>query len=215
MQRLIQQAQLYGDGARAAMLLTGRHDFVLPGDRDAAYRDSPLSIGFGQTISAPHMVARMTSVLAVEPGHRVLEIGTGSGYQAAVLSHLTDQVYSIEIVEPLAERTAAAIAGMVEAGHPAYAGIQLGIGDGYHGWAEHGPFDRIIVTAAIDHIPPPLLQQLAPDGIMVIPVGPPSVQTLLEVRKREDADGTMTVERRDVYEGTARVRFVPFTRAPE
>jgi protein-L-isoaspartate(D-aspartate) O-methyltransferase len=157
------------------------------------------------------MVARMTSELEVAPGDRVLEIGTGSGYQAAVLAHLTDRVYSIEIVEPLAARTEALFADLIEQGYDAYADLRLREGDGYHGWPDAAPFDRIIVTAAIDHIPPPLLRQLAVGGTMLIPVGPPMAQVLLEVEKIERPDGTVEIARRDVYEGRGLVAFVPMT----
>ncbi|NBC34284.1 MAG: protein-L-isoaspartate(D-aspartate) O-methyltransferase [Alphaproteobacteria bacterium] len=200
--------------AHAAFLATRRHLFAGFDDPRQAYRDAPLPIGWGQTISAPHMVGRMTSVLAVEPGHRVLEIGTGSGYQAAILAWLTPSVYSIEIVAPLAARTAALFERLIAGGLETYGRVSLRTGDGYYGWPEAAPFDRIIVTAAIDHIPPPLIEQLAVGGIMVIPVGPPGAQVLLEVRKSRTADGDMIVERRDVYRGRALVSFVPFTGGP-
>ena len=209
---LSDQGNLYGEAVREAFLAVPRHRFALADDPGIAYADRPLDIGWGQTISAPHMVARMSSVLAVQSDSRVLEIGTGSGYQAAVLAHLTDHVYSVEIIEPLYERTRAVIDALVADGYPAYSHIHLSRADGYHGWPEHAPYDRIIVTAAIDHIPPPLLDQLAVDGVMVIPVGPPGAQTLLEVRKTRRPDGSVEVVRRDVYEGRGLVRFVPFTR---
>ena len=209
---LSEQGNLYGEAVREAFLAVPRHRFALADDPGIAYADRPLDIGWGQTISAPHMVARMSSVLAVQSGSRVLEIGTGSGYQAAVLAHLTDGIYSVEIIEPLYERTRAVIDGLVADGYSTYRNIHLRRADGYHGWPEHAPYDRIIVTAAIDHIPPPLLDQLAVDGVMVIPVGPPGAQTLLEVRKVRRPDGSVEVVRRDVYGGRGLVRFVPFTR---
>ena len=213
-QRLIGNGDLTGTGAIAAFLEAPRHRFADEPDPDIAYRDRPLPIGHGQTISAPHMVARMTTALEVEAGHRVLEIGTGSGYQAAILTTLTDQVYSIEIVEPLALRTAALYEALIDEGYRPYANVQLRAADGYYGWEEHAPFDRIIVTAAIDHIPPPLLRQLSVGGRMLIPVGPPMAQILLQVDKTVDTDGEVQITRRDVYEGRARVVFVPFTRSP-
>jgi len=211
-QSLIRRGDLFGERAITGFLIAPRHVFAQEDSPRRAYQDTPLDIGYGQTISAPHMVARMTSELEVAPGDRVLEIGTGSGYQAAVLAHLTDQVYSIEIVEPLAARTEALYADLTERGYDAYADIRLRQGDGYHGWPEAAPFDRIIVTAAIDHIPPPLLRQLDVGGIMLIPVGPPMAQVLLEVRKFEEPGGDIDIARRDVYEGRGRVAFVPMTR---
>lgn len=213
--RLVEAGHLSGEGAVRAFLATPRQIFAGVDDPDDAYRDRPLPIGFGQTISAPHMVARMTAALEVRPGDRVLEIGTGSGYQAAILTALTDEVYTIEIVPPLAERTRTLFQDLVEQGYEEYARIRVRQGDGYFGWEEHAPFDRIIVTAAIDHIPPPLLRQLAVGGRMLIPVGPPMAQVLLQVDKTRAADGRIEIRRRDVYEGRARVVFVPFTRGDE
>ena len=208
---LAADGSLFGD-AVSAFLLTPRHLFVEEGAIQLAYLDTPLRIGWGQTISAPHMVARMTAELDVAPGDRVLEIGTGSGYQAAMLATQTSHVYSIEIVEPLAARTAALFERLIDAGYTEYEGIHLATGDGYFGWPEHAPFNHIIVTAAIDHIPPPLIDQLADGGTMLIPVGPPASQLLLEVTRSVAPDGTVSITRRDVYEGRGRVRFVPFTR---
>jgi Protein-L-isoaspartate carboxylmethyltransferase len=125
----------------------------------------------------------MTSTIDIQPGEKVLEIGTGSGYQSAVISHLTDQSYTIEIIEPLGKRSAANYERLVAAGYPEFSNIHTKIADGYFGWAEAAPFDKIIVTCGIDHIPPPLLQQLKAGGIMVIPIGPPGRQHVLEVKK--------------------------------
>lgn len=209
------RGDLYDPRAHAAFLATRRHLFAGVDDPRRAYRDAALPIGWGQTISAPHMVGRMTSVLAVEPGHRVLEIGTGSGYQAAVLAWLTPDVYTMEIIAPLADRTERLFARLIAQGIETYERVNLRTGDGYFGWPEAAPFDRIIVTAAIDHIPPPLIEQLSIGGIMVIPVGPPGAQVLLEVHKERTADGDIIVERRDVYRGRALVSFVPFTGGPQ
>jgi protein-L-isoaspartate(D-aspartate) O-methyltransferase len=141
-----------------------RHEFVPVEYLDRAYANHPLPIGFGQTISQPYIVALMTQELALEPGDRVLEVGTGSGYQAAVLAELGAQVFTIEILGPLAESAAARLAR--------YPNVVTRHADGYDGWPEAAPFDAIIVTAAPDHVPPPLLDQLAIGGRMVIPVGP-------------------------------------------
>ena len=211
-QALIADGSLSGERAIAAFLRTPRHAFARESRPWRAYADTPLDIGYGQTISAPHMVGRMTSRLEVAPGDRILEVGTGSGYQAAVLSALTDAVHTIEIIEPLAAETAALFDALIAVGHAPYAEIEQRTGDGYYGWPERAPFDRIIVTAAIDHIPPPLIEQLAEGGRMLIPVGPPTAQILLEVTKTVDAGGEVRIDRRDVYGGRARVRFVPLTR---
>ena len=193
-----------------AFLRSPRELFARPANRNSVYDHSWLPIGYGVTISGPHMVTKMTQTIDPAPDHRVLEIGTGSGYQAAVLSNLSNHVYTIEIIAPLAAETAA-IYELLRPTYAEYRNISTKAADGYFGWEEAGPFDRIIVTAGIDHIPPPLLQQLAPDGIMVIPVGPPGSQTLLRVTKRVAADGTVTLQREDVYEGRRKVTFVPFT----
>lgn len=181
-----------------AMRTVPRHLFV-PADLEGhAYEDRPLSIGHGQTISQPYIVALMTELLDAQADDTVLEIGTGSGYQAAVLSRLVDSVYSIEIVEPLGRRAREALA---EAGAT---NVHLRIGDGYLGWPEAAPFDAIIVTAAPDHVPQPLIDQLAIGGRMVIPVGDAwATQELLLLEKTEGGD----LRRKRVMP----VRFVPLT----
>ena len=182
----------------AAMDRVPRHEFVPEDGRPSAYANRPLSIGHGQTISQPYIVALMTHLLGVEPGGRVLEIGTGSGYQAAVLAELAVDVHTIEIVEALAEQAARRF---VRLGNDR---VRTRLGDGYYGWPDAAPFNAIIVTAAAGHVPPPLVEQLAPGGVLVIPVGEPfSVQLLLLVRKRENGDVTV----RQILP----VRFVPLT----
>ena len=162
-----------------------RHEFVPPAVRANAYDNRPLPIGHGQTISQPYIVAFMSEALQLRGGERVLEIGTGSGYQAAVLAELGAKLWSIEIVEPLALEARERLRRL------GYAGIATKVGDGYDGWAEQGPFDAIIVTAAASHVPPPLVRQLKPGGRMVIPVGAAfQPQQLLLVEKR--ADGAVT-----------------------
>jgi protein-L-isoaspartate(D-aspartate) O-methyltransferase len=153
----------------------------------------------------------MTSVLQVQKGEKVLEIGTGSGFQSAYLCHLTDQVYSIEIVQPLFERTGGIFADLIARGYTEFSAVQRKNDDGYYGWPDNGPFDKIIVTCGIDHVPPPLLEQMKPDGIMVIPIGPPGAQHVLKVVKTLGADGKFTVARSDIYHGSV-VPFVPFTK---
>ncbi len=181
-----------------AMRYVPRHRFVRPGDERRAYADRPLPIGHGQTISQPYIVAAMTSLLAVRPGDVVLEIGTGSGYQAAVLAEITDSVYTIEIIEPLGVQARDRLDAL------GYRTVRSRIGDGYFGWPEHPPFDGIVVTAAASHIPPPLLEQLKPGGRMVIPVGAPfQVQALMLVEKQPD--GSV------IQWNTGAVRFVPLT----
>jgi protein-L-isoaspartate(D-aspartate) O-methyltransferase len=175
-----------------------RHRFVPPAHLDQAYDNRPLSIGHGQTISQPYIVAVMTDLLQVGDGGKVLEIGTGSGYQAAVLADLGVSVASIEIVEPLAKEAAERLRRL---GH---AKVATRIGDGYYGWPERGPFDAIVVTAAASHVPPPLVQQLKRGGRMVIPVGAAfQTQQLMLVEKR--ADGALTTRQ------LMPVRFVPLT----
>ncbi len=181
-----------------AMAEVPRHDFVLDSHLDSAYDNRPLPIGFGQTISQPYIVALMTDLLRPEPNDRVLEIGTGSGYQAAVLSRLVQQVYSIEIIEGLGERTRQLLQRL------GYDNIELLIADGYNGWPDQGPFDGIIVTAAISHIPPPLVQQLNKGGRMVIPVGT-RFQTQYLTVVEKDQNGQVTTRQ------LLPVMFVPFT----
>lgn len=152
----------------------------------------------------------MTSYLNLHPEQKVLEIGTGSGYQSALLSELCNHVYSIEIIDALARETDAIFKGL-EPQYPEYRNIKRKVDDGYYGWPELAPFDRIIVTCAIDHVPPPLISQLVPDGIMIIPVGPPFGQTLLRIVKKVTPDGTVSFTREDVYHGEVKVIFVPFT----
>jgi len=181
-----------------ALLEVPRHLFIPPDSRDHAYENRPLPIGYGQTISQPYIVALMTDLLNPQPDHVVLEVGTGSGYQAAVLSRLVKQVYTIEIIEPLAKQAKARLKKL------GYANVEVRLGDGYHGWKEHAPFDGIVVTAAASHIPPPLVQQLKPGGRMVIPVGSHFLtQSLLLVEK--DKEGNVTTRQ------LLPVAFVPLT----
>jgi protein-L-isoaspartate(D-aspartate) O-methyltransferase len=185
----------------AAMESVPRHEFVSPATLDEAYEDYPLPIGFGQTISQPYIVALMTQMLALEPGDKVLEIGTGSGYQAAVLAELTERVYTIEIVPQLADRAHTTLDRL------GYGSVTSKQGDGYWGWEEEAPFDAIVVTAAPDHIPQPLLNQLADGGRMVIPIGPPGgYQSLWQITREGDEFHNFN------WGG---VRFVPLTRAAE
>ena len=185
-----------------AMRNVPRHKFVPAAQQRNAYQNNPLPIGHGQTISQPYIVAFMAEMLEIEPGDKVLEIGTGSGYHAAVLSELTPYVYSIEIVEPLGVQAAEVYEEL------GYHTIETKIGDGYYGWEEHAPFDKIIVTAAAGHIPPPLIEQLNPGGIIAIPVGSPyQTQILMRVMKSEDGD--IRTER------VLPVRFVPMTGAAQ
>jgi protein-L-isoaspartate(D-aspartate) O-methyltransferase len=162
-----------------------RHEFVPPENRKRAYKNRPLPIGHGQTISQPYMVAIMTDLLDLDPGDKVLEIGTGSGYQAAILAKLVDKVYTIEIVPPLGNEAGKRLKRL----H--YDNVNVRIGDGYYGWKEQSPFDAIIVTAAGSHIPPPLIKQLKPGGRMVVPVGSRFMtQELLLVEKNVEGDVT-------------------------
>ncbi len=200
-QRMVEKQMMLRDisdhNVLAVMETVPRHRFVLPEDADRAYDDNPLPIGYGQTISQPYMVAAMTQLLAIKPGDKILEIGTGSGYQAAVLAELTDQVYTVEIVPKLAE---AAAKRLQELG---YTQVRAKNADGYFGWEEYAPYDAIIVTAAPDHVPQPLVKQLKDGGRMVIPVGPPgTIQTLWLIEKQGEQ-----VRSRQVMD----VVFVPLT----
>ncbi len=181
-----------------AMRKVPRHLFVLPEYLNEAYDDNPLPIGYGQTISQPYVVAYMTEVSKPAPGKKALEIGTGSGYQAAILAQIIDTVYTIEIVPELAKQTGDLFKKL------GYGNIISKWGDGYKGWTEHAPFDIIIVTAAPEEIPQPLIDQLAENGRMVIPVGAPAaVQELILLTKRK---GKIEQQRLSF------VRFVPFKR---
>ncbi len=183
---------------RQALEQVPRHLFVPESQRPYAYENRPLPIGFGQTISQPLIVALMTELLEVGPGDRVFELGTGSGYQAAVLDALGCEVYSVEIIPELAQRARA----VLDAG--GHDDVQTRAGDGYFGWPEAGPFDAIIVTAASDHVPPPLVQQLEPGGRMLIPVGGRYATQQLVLVTRDD-DGLVTT--REITP----VHFVPLT----
>ncbi|MGB7975585.1 MAG: protein-L-isoaspartate O-methyltransferase [Roseiarcus sp.] len=207
---LIARHDVWDEADMRAYLLTPRETFVTAENLDRAYEWHHLNIGFGVTITGPHTVARMTNTLEIKRSDKVLEIGTGSGYQSAYLSNLTPNVWSIEIIPALAKRTRALYDSLVARGYSEYRAIQTRNADGYNGWEENAPFDKIIVTCGIDHIPPPLLQQLTPDGIMVIPVGPPGAQHVLKAVKRMSPNGQMSVARSDIY-GGAIIPFVPFT----
>jgi protein-L-isoaspartate(D-aspartate) O-methyltransferase len=211
LQALYAHKDIWGAKNVRGFLLTPREKFVTPRNLGQAYVWHYLDIGFGVTITGPHTVARMTSVLDVAPEAKVLEIGTGSGYQSAYLSNLTSNVFSIEIIPALAARTRRLYDDLIARGYSEYKSIRTKNADGYYGWEEFAPFDRIIVTCGIDHVPPPLLQQLRPGGIMVIPVGPPGAQRVLKIVASRGADGMITTARSDIYNG-APISFVPFTK---
>lgn len=180
-----------------AMINTPRHLFVPPAYRAQAYQDRPLPIGHGQTISQPYIVALMTELLELDGDEKVLEIGTGSGYQATILAQLAQQVYSIEVVEALAQGSEALLDSL------GYNNVQIKHGDGYQGWPEYAPFDRIILTAAPKETPPKLLEQLKPGGIMVLPVGE-QTQELKIISRQEDGSFSSRTE--------GFVRFVPMVK---
>ena len=192
---------IYDAPTLKAMRQVKRHEFVPPSMKKYAYIDGPLAIGHNQTISQPYIVAYMTQELKLKPEHRVLEIGTGSGYQAAVLAKIVDSVYTIEIVEPLG------IAAKKRLDRLGYNNIITRIGDGYHGWPDKAPFDAIIVTAAVQEIPPSLMDQLAEGGRMIIPVNQTRFHRNLILVTRKN--GKIKTKKR------IPVAFVPFTRKKE
>jgi len=200
-QRMVER-QLKGRDIRdprvlAAMGSVPRHEFVPERYRDQAYDDYPLPIGQEQTISQPYIVAFMTQALALKPGERVLEVGTGSGYQAAVLTYFTDKVFSVEIIDRLAREAAARLKRL------GYDSVKVKQGDGYQGWPEYAPFDAIIITAAVDHVPQPLMEQLKMGGRIVLPLGRPGgAQRLTRITKTPQGPKTETL---------LDVRFVPMT----
>ena len=200
--RQMVEMQLRARGIRdervlAAMERVPRHQFIREGDIAVAYGDHPIAVGFGQTISQPYIVAYMTEQLALPVGARVLEVGTGSGYQTAVLAEIAGEVYSIEIVPELAEQSARLLHSL------GYSNVHTRFGDGYAGWKEASPFDAVIVTAAPDHIPQPLVEQLAVGGRLAVPVG------------RADQDLIVYVKAPEGLKEQSRlpVRFVPLTRS--
>lgn len=199
-QRMVQEQLaargIHDERVLAAMRRVPREEFVPSDAREFAYTDQPLPIGYGQTISQPFIVALMTEQLRSQPTDRVLEIGTGSGYQAAVLAELVADVYSIEIVEPLAKRAEATLQRL------GYKNVHVKSGDGYKGWPDAAPFDAIIVTCAPDHVPQPLVQQLKEGGRMIIPVGGRFEQQLYLLEKQSGQLRQRAVEP---------VRFVPMT----
>ena len=186
------------DAVMASLSTVKRHELVPPPQKRFAYENRPLPIGYGQTISQPYIVALMTELIEPDADDVVLEVGTGSGYQAAILAELVDHVYSIEIIEALATRARQDLARL------GYKNITTKLGDGYYGWEEYGPFDAIVVTAAASHVPPPLMEQLKPGGRMVIPVGGGFMtQTLLLLEKTEKGE--------IITRQFGAVRFVPLT----
>lgn len=194
----IRRRDVSDEAVLAAMLKVPRHEFVPDDYKARAYEDHPLPIGYGQTISQPYIVAVMTELLELQPSDKVLEIGTGSGYQAAILAEITNEVYTIEIIPELAARAQETFERL------GYEQIMAKQADGYWGWEEYAPFEAIIVTAAPDHVPQPLINQLADGGKMVIPVGPPGGYQSLWLIERQGEEILRT--------NWGGVRFVPFTR---
>jgi len=208
-QRLLARRDIWEKRNIRAFLMTPREEFIPASYHNRAYEGIFINIGWGVTITDPHAVARMTNAMDVRMGDKVLEIGTGSGYQSAYLSHLTNKIWSVEIVKPLADRTRRLYDALIERGYTEYQAITTKHVDGYYGWEQEAPFDRIIVTCGIDHIPPPLMQQLKPNGVMMIPIGPPGAQNVLKVVKTQQPDGSITVARTDIYNG-GKLVWVPF-----
>ena len=208
---MMNNKDLIRDREIRAYLLTPREKFCRPWNLSRAYDHAFLDIHYGVTISGPHLVGKMTTALEVQPGDKVLEIGTGSGYHSAMISYLTDKVYTVEIITPLEKVTDGIYEQLSGSGYPEYANIKRKSDDGYYGWEEFAPFDKIIVTCGIDHIPPPLLKQLKVGGVMVIPVGPPGAQVILKVSKNQDEKGNIVVSREDIYHGRKKEAFVPLT----
>lgn len=191
---------IHDEAVLKAMGQVKRHLFVPAGQAADAYADRPLPIGYGQTISQPYMVAYMTQVIKPQPSFKVLEVGTGSGYQAAVLAEIISQVYTIEIVPELGRSAGQRLKNL------GYDNVQVKVADGYHGWPEAAPFDAIVVTAAAEYVPPPLVRQLKEGGRMVIPIGSPFMnQMLMLVEKKKGKVLTRSL---------MPVMFVPFTRRP-
>lgn len=189
---------IYHNATLDAMGRVPRHVFVPEDVRIYSYGDHPLSIGHGQTISQPYMVAYMTQAIRPRKEYKVLEIGTGSGYQAAILAEIVDSVYTIEIVDPLAQKAKRRLKNL------GYKNVQVRSGDGYHGWPEAAPFDAIVVTAGAEEIPMPLVEQLKEGGRMILPLGPHNgIRQLVRITKKKA--GLKTEE-------LMAVRFVPFTR---
>lgn len=198
MVELIENRGVKDETVLKAMRTVKRHLFVPDNQVSNAYADRPLPIGYGQTISQPYIVAYMTSVIKPRPEHKVLELGTGSGYQAAVLADIVKEVYTIEIIPELGNT---ATARLKKTG---YSNVTTKVADGYYGWKEHGPYDAIMVTAAAEYVPPPLLEQLKDGGKIVIPIGSPFMtQTLMLIEKKGNKTTTKSL---------LPVVFVPFTR---
>ena len=201
-QAMIENKDVWREKELKAYLLTPREEFVLARNRARAYDHAFLDIGYGVTISGPHLVGRMTSTIDVKPGERVLEIGTGSGYQSAILSHLTDQVYTIEIIEPLGKAVGKIFTPI------GYDNVHTRVGDGYYGWPEvEGGFDIIIVTCAAQYAPPDLFKQIKPGGRMVIPIGQPFKRGQVLYIYTKDTEGKVH-SKRDMG-----VFFIPMTGA--
>jgi protein-L-isoaspartate(D-aspartate) O-methyltransferase len=203
------QGEFADPAALRAYLLTPRELFTRGQNLFVTYGALPLQIGYGQTITAPNVMAMMTTSLHVQPEDKVLEIGTGSGYQSAVLARLTNHVYSIEIIKELYEQTDKLFKSL-EARYPSDKNIVRKLDDGYYGWAEYAPFDKIIVTCSIDHLPPSLIRQLKVGGTIIVPLGPPYRQFLMRIQKVRNKNGEIALIQKDVYDGMG-VIFVPFT----
>ncbi len=211
LQELIAKKDVWDAKNIRGFLLTPREEFVTKANLARAYVWHYLDIGYGVTITGPHTVAKMTSTIDVGPDDKVLEIGTGSGYQSAYLSNLTKHLWTIEIIPALADRTRHIYDALIQRGYSEYAAITTKNADGYYGWEEFAPFDKIIVTCGIDHVPPPLLHQLKPGGLMVIPVGPPGAQHVLKIATALASNGNVAITRSDIYSGVP-IPFVPFTK---
>ena len=210
-QAAVASKDILDDRNRTAFLMTPREHFVLRQNLARSYEHNFLDIGYGVTISGCTSITCVMRATRCGPGDKILEIGTGSGYQSAYLAYLAQRIFTVEIIKPLAERTRGIYDALVERGYVEYGAISSRNSDGYHGWEEEAPFDKIIVTCGIDHIPPPLLRQLRNGGTMVIPVGPPGAQRVLKVVKEVGADGAVRATRSDIYGGRI-VPFVPFTK---